>query len=379
MIKRYDGSVESTNTPTSRNSRKPSDFKKYRCMVTEVIFTDNPRNITKNDKNPRVLYNVVIMGGFRSGNPINNCRVQKSMGSSTSYYERILRASTKEIGEERLSEHDGEIVYVEFNQGDTNYPIIVGFDDPIESIELGAVKADGPREIQYFNGLRREVNNRGEMILTRQGGTSSDNIFTPGDAEQARFEFLDDKIRLKDPVQELVWCQSLKTWTHTVSLEDEAYKEIIDGTNEFKTKVYKSGLEIREDGKEDIITRTYSSGLTVTEDGKNDMMEILTNGGARILIDGENDTIEIKDNDTGKLKITGNTVAIGASGIEVLQQISDSLDKLLNWANSVGAPHTHIGNLGYPSAPPDVTAQYTQLGSDLAAIKANIDSIKGSL
>jgi hypothetical protein len=87
----------------------------------------------------------------------------------------------------------------------------------------------------------------------------------------------------------------------------------------------------------------------------------------------------LKTKGTAELNLKAGKVALGASGVELLQKISDSLDKLITWANTVGAIHTHIGNLGYPTAPPDQASGYTQLGSDLSTIKSAIDGIKGTL
>lgn len=79
------------------------------------------------------------------------------------------------------------------------------------------------------------------------------------------------------------------------------------------------------------------------------------------------------------LKISSGQVAMGTSSIELLQQIVDLLTKIGTWAGSVGATHTHIGNLGIPTLPPEQASQYVQLQTDLATIQQKVTTIKGSL
>lgn len=80
-----------------------------------------------------------------------------------------------------------------------------------------------------------------------------------------------------------------------------------------------------------------------------------------------------------KARLGNGRVAFGASGIELLQKISDALDKIATWAGTTGATHTHIGNLGIPTLAPMEAAQYIQLQGDLTKLKVDIDTIKGSL
>lgn len=367
MRYRLDRSVESGNVPVVDDLRYPKDMSLYRCMVVESKFIDGDNNLTSGAVNPRVLYDVVVIGGFKSGQIISNCRLMKPMGSETSYYERTLKKTTFKLQETPLEQHDGEIVFVQFVQGDKSFPLIVGFDNAFQRVEaMDTLRADAPRLVKSFNGNSLEINNKGEISFTRTGGeVNEDGVFVPTEVEEEGKELVnldlnEEFVKLTDPNMEILINNPEKTFRHTVSTEDTAYRELIDGTNE-------------------VTTRTYKSGLTVVEDGANDKVEITTAGGSRLLVDGSTDTVEVKDNATGKLKITGETVALGGQGIELLQQISDSLDKLIQWANTVGSQHVHIGNLGYPTAIPTQSAQYIQLGTDLQVIKTNVDQIKGSL
>lgn len=362
-----DGAIQSANVPVKSNTRKTNDYGLYRCMVTKVLFVNDPQNITRNAQNPEVLYDVVVLGGFASGQVISNCRLSSFLGGVNGYFERVLQASTRDITRDRLSDHDGDVVLVQFVQGRSGFPIIVSMANGLNTKGLiGASSADGPRLRSQYNGVFEEINSSGEWCFLRKGGklNTDTGVFEANEdgPAEAELKFLDNIMYWKDPNSSITFRKEEIQWEHIVGIEDSVYKELIDG-------------------KEEKTTRTYKSGLTIEEDGKNDKVTITTNGGATILIDGNNDTIEIKDNDTGKLKITGNTVALGADGIEVLQQISEHLQSVAT-AFGVVANHVHTaGNLGYPTSPPDTsfTNAWTTSQSELQAIKAKIDQIKGSL
>lgn len=284
MRQRWNGSMQSSNTPTwDKTGILKEDYNQYRCMVIKVIYADDPQNITKNSQNPEVLYDVVILGGFNTGQILSNARVSSGLGGNSNYSERTLTSTSKDISKTRLSEQDGDIVLVEFIQGHDGYPFIVGTAKGPHN-RIAATRALGPRSIEEYNGLVTEINNFGEYTVTRKGGSvASNHQFVPGSSEE-------------------------------------------------------SSISLKRD-----------------------------------------ETIELKNKSTGKLKIKGAKVALGASGVELLQKISEQLQALITWANTVGAVHTHIGNLGYPTAPPTQAAGYTQLGTDLNTIKSAIDGIKGSL
>lgn len=121
-----------------------------------------------------------------------------------------------------------------------------------------------------------------------------------------------------------------------------------------------------------------NSGPTVIKIDKNGVFTVKTKGGASAEVNGATGLIHLKDNGTGALKIQGDKVALGASSAELLQQVSDQLQKHITMANAE-ATHTHLGNLGYPTAAPSTQSDWTTLASDLTAIKALVDGIKGTL
>lgn len=359
MKYRNDGSIQSSNTPTYENTRQPEDYGMYRCMVTKVIYTDEQENITANADNPRVLYDVVILGGFSAGQIISNCRLSSLLGGNFNYYERVLRPASKKIRETRLSDQDGDIVFVQFVQGHPAYPIITALDTGIQpNGRTGAEISDGARLQSEYNGVFEEINKNGEWCFTRKGGTLQDGVFVPAEDPnfEAEFKFIDNEMIWRDPKTEFK----------------------IKKNEEVHTRTYQSGLKVTEDGANDKITRVTKGGLQIEEDGSSDKVTITTSGGAKIMIDGSGNNIEIQDNGTGKLRISGDKVALGASSAELLQQISDQLDAL-NTLFSTVSSHTHVGNLGYPTAPPDTAGDWSSAASTMSTIKGLIDGIKGTL
>ena len=303
MKHRHDGSIQSSATPTHDNTGRESDTALYRCMITRVIFVDDPNNITTNSQNSRVLYEAVVLGGFSSGQVIPNCRLSSILGGDFNFYERTLRAASKDVSKTRLSNNDGDVVYVQFIQGTTGYPVIIALDEGLNTgANTGAVAADGQVLRWQYNGIFTEIDKNGNFTWIRKGGTfdAAKQFFTPATVE------------------------------------------------EIKTKV--------ESQK---ITITFKSGMTITLDGEADSATILTAGGAGI-------------------KVVSEKVSIGKSAIELLEQISQQLDKISTFMSGPGAGHDHLGNLGFPTAPPTQASDYSTLGSDLSDIKEKVDEIKGS-
>lgn len=300
---RPDGSYQSANTPTWANVGLKQDYSLFRCMVTKVFYVDDDLNVTKNAQNPEVTYKVVILGGFKQGQTLTNVRMSPEMGGDDNFTETTLTPASQPITDTRLSEQDGDIVMVQFIQGHQGYPLIVAMANSINSTK-GTKKADGPRRLTQYNGLNQLINNAGEYLITRNGGTL-------------------------DP-----------------------------STNRFKP------------------TTKMDSQISLK---KNQLVTITTAGGTTVTIDGANDNILLKTKGGGELNIKAGKVALGASGTELLDQISQTLDKISQFMTNKDATHDHLGNLGYPTAPPETASDFVALGSDLAAIKAKVDGIKGTL
>jgi hypothetical protein len=322
MRVRDDGSVQPSNLPTHQNAGRQEDYGLYRCMVTKVLFVDDPQNVTANASNPRVLYECVVLGGFASGQVISNCRLSSDLGGNFNFYERTLRAASKNVSKTRLSDQDGDIVFVQFVQGHSGFPVIVALDQGISTgASTGAKVSDGQIVNWQYNGINAKIDKTGNLTLTRKGGSYDEDakVFTPA-------------------------------------------------ANGQKIKVNLSGQKI---------TMTMGNGLVVTIDGDTDKVSINTKGGASAILSGG--SVTLKDSGSGELKISGSKVALGASSAELLQQISDALDKIATFLNSSDSTHTHMGNLGFPTSPPVPATGFTTLASDLQTIKGKVDGIKGSL
>lgn len=359
---RFDGSVESTNTPTPQNTFHRKDTAIYRCLITNVIYANDPKNITKNSQNSQVLYEAIILGGFKEGQIISNIRPMSLLGGKYNFEEKIYRKTSKDLLKDRLNTHDGDVVYVLFNQGDPSAPCIIGCDKSfLNKSSTGSNIETGPQLVQQYNGVLTNINKDGEFTLTRKGGTydTVKDYFVPIDgveensqpdenAEpfQAKLQFSNNKMLWEDPQSGILFEKTEKRYTLKVGKTDEEtpkdiYTEVIDSVNKKTTK-------------------TWDQGITIVEDSQNDTITFTTKAG-------------------GKIKIQADKIAMGASSAELLQQISDALQKHIDWANNTGAVHTHLGNLGYPTSAPVETAQYIQLATDLTTIKSLIDGIKGTL
>ena len=86
-----------------------------------------------------------------------------------------------------------------------------------------------------------------------------------------------------------------------------------------------------------------------------------------------------EDSAGAKVNLDGGLVAIGNSAGEVLDLFDQTLDILIALTTSM-AKETHIGNLGYPSAPPSNVDDYIKATAELNdKIKAILALVKGSL
>lgn len=333
MKRRWDQSVQSSNTPVYSNlGISKSDYGLYRCMVIKVLYVDDKFNITKNSQNPEVLYEVVILGGHDSGQTLSNCRLASWLGGNSNYSERILTATSKDISKIKLSEHDGDIVYVQFNQGHDAYPVIIALAKGLKNT-VAAKASDGPRLLEEYNGLVRNINNKGELITTMKGGEVKDSKFMVGNSEIIKQEWLKD--------------EKLVT-------------------------TFKSGLVVTQDGKNDKFEIKTKGGLSSLFDGKNDKAEIKGAGGATVTIDSKSKKITIKasateiiiDGNSGKITLKGEMIDLGASVADFVTQFTQLA--------SAFATHTHLYSPGpggpTPTSPP-MAPLLTTVGSQTVKVQ----------
>lgn len=397
---RSDGSIQSSGTPTPDNVAQSEDFAIYRCIVDRVVYVGDSSNYTTNSSNPRVLYDLVVLGGFKSGQKLTSVRLSSDLGGESGFYERILRACTNPISGSRLSDSDGDIVLVQFIQGNIAFPLITGMDNGIHTSSLiGAKLAEGPRSLREYNGVRETIDNAGQWKQEVKSG-----VATPekGNFAAALVPLVTTLISKDEKVT--------RTFKTGLQLTEDGPEDKItntfktglmviqDGTNDKITETFKNGLTITEDGSADKITASFKNGLVVTqdgvadkvtiafshglrvvEDGTADKLTITTAGGATVTINGAGDDILLKTAGGAELHLNAGKVALGQGAVEILDKLSKVADLVSQWATNVGAVHTHLGNLGYPSDIPDNFALYLQLGTDEATQKTEVDSIKGTL
>lgn len=232
-------------------------------MVIGVSYVEQS-NPTVNAPNARVLYEVVILGGTRSGQILTQVRAASELGGLDNFAETIFQPSSKDLTETPLQDHDGDIVFVSFIQGDQNYAVIIAADVGLNTTQrIGATSEDGIREIRQFNGFKIEVNKSGEYFLTRQGGTNVEGVFKPS--------------------------------------EDEPEYRLENINGEKVTETFKSGLKIEKDGIADKVVVTSKEGAVVTIDGPGGVIT-LTHGNTTITIDSQ-----------GRISLTGEMVDLGAA------------------------------------------------------------------
>lgn len=292
MKTRWNGSVQSGNTPTYNQEGIPrDDYGMYRCMVIDILYVDDDQNISKNSKNPEVLYGVVILGGAPTGQTLSYCRLAAYLGGDNNYSEFNLKKSSKDISKVKLADHDGDIVYVQFNQGHDAYPVIIGMAKGINN-KVGAKKEEGPRFKQGYNGFDTTIDNKGERTESMSGGKTTNGVFTSGNSSV---------------IQEQWFAESEK------------------------------------------VIRTYKTGMTVTEDGKNDKVEIKTAGGVIATLAGKDNKITIIagsteiliDGSSGKISLKGDAIDLGASVsdfVTMFTQLTTAFNTHAHMEQGDGAP-----------------------------------------
>jgi len=308
---RDDGSVQASATPTYANVGTREDNTLYRCMVTKIIFTDLSDNFTSNSQSSRVLYDVVILGGFSAGQVISNCRLASTLGGDFNFFERTLRASSKNVSKVKLQDHDGDIVYVQFIQGDSSFPVIIALDEGLKTeSSTGATSSEGQIMRAQYNGIFTEIDKNGNYTWLRKGGTfnEDDKFFTPASEENVKVEVSDQSV-----------------------------------------------------------TITLKNGMTVSIDGNSDKVDITTKGGAKAEVDGSGDSVKISTSGGPKAEVLGSDdkVVLEAGTIELGEGASEKI-VLGDSFKTTFDSHTHPTAVG-PSGPPTMPMPGSNLSDKVKA------------
>lgn len=342
---RNDDSVQSANTPTPKTLEKNKyyqDFNLYKCMITDVFYSNDPRNITRSSQNPEVIYECVVLGGHREGTKFTNVRLLDRFGGDTNYSERVLRKTTKSFTGSLtgldLREHDGDIVYVQCVNGNPFTPVIIGLGTNLQDRDkTGATLTDGPLNRWEYNGLLFEVNKDGELTIKRKGGLYNPvtGNFTPVDSgDEAALLFTQNKASLTGGP---------------------------------------GGANLTIDGNTDTINITTATGIDVSLDGAGTVSITTPNGTAEVSTSG----VTLLDALGGSLNIAGGKVALGGTGAELLDLFERTLTRVSTVLDNILAltVPTAVG----PSGTPINSALFTLDKTDIEALKVELALIKGSL
>lgn len=340
-MRRQNGSIQSANLPTYGSLRKnevAKDFGIYRCMVTEVFFTNDQNNTTFVNK--QVTYEAIILGGRKEGQIITNIRNTNQLGGQYNYHERIFRKTFRPFSGQNsqdLPEQKGDIIYVSFIDGDTSLPIIIGCGThPLDVDTTGATKEDGMLFRQEYNGIFQSINKDGEFELIRKGGTynAEGQYFVPADRA-----------------------------------EEEENGKAAEEKFQFKMQFLK-GKAVWEDP---------NNIMTIDKEGKKWSLTVdKENAAVTAFADGSSETFDVRTKTGAALKISKDKVGLGTSSAELVTEFSNTLQELIGHLQDLQT-ETHTGNLGYPTGTPINAGSYAATAASLEAIKALIDSIKGGV
>jgi hypothetical protein len=240
MSIRPDGSVRSSNIPSKKSFFKneyQNSSNIHRGIVVGVLYADDPKNVTVKSENPVVLYEVLVLTGELAGQMFTNVRKMENLGGEYSYSEHVLRAMAENTefsgaGGKKVKETQGDVVILGFLGGQKRNPIILGGEKSPKNSDTSAKKADGPRKIEEYNGIRTEINKDGEFKLVQKGGSF-----------QAKEGFFKPNERSSD-------------YESTIEMKDESL--II---------VFKSGMRIVMDAKNDSVILETKDGSNITVEG----------------------------------------------------------------------------------------------------------------
>lgn len=181
MTQFRDGTIQSSNLPTSRNTYEFVNTKIYRGMIIGVMYNDDPKNVSGKSKSAEPVYSLVVIGGPDAGQTISGVRMSRQLSGQYNFHNQILRKSSKPLSVP-LDQHDGDVVYFQFLQGNTSYPVIISFGINFQDEDKSAIKkADGPSYKWQYNGVNNSIDKNGALTQLVKGGQydAEKDFFTP--------------------------------------------------------------------------------------------------------------------------------------------------------------------------------------------------------
>ena len=339
-MKKADGSVISSyfdlsSEPTG-DTVNELGLKFLSGQVEKVYFTDDQANVSKK----YVEYDVSIRDAHGGQSVYRNVRQLSSYFGFNNYEETILEPNNAALsGKLDTSNYflnkNGTIVVLAFLNGSQDQPIIIGSTPHLRV--KGAIRAEGIHKKGEFNGIQYEVNKDGEFSLTYVGVKKPNGTSITKDTGPTK-----------------------------IKISKTGAFELTDNVGQ-SFKVDRANKTIK-----------FSNGTSVLFDGKNDFISLVTAKGTNVQVDGKNDDIIVKTAGSAELHLNAAKVALGASGVELLDKVSAALQALINLTQSMST-ETHLANLGYPTGAPINQADYITAKNAFTTLKSAIDSIKGVL
>ena len=262
---------------------------------------------------------------------------------------------------------DGEQVFCLFIRGDGDLPIIVGSDTHVRVNEnsnwIEPSKSLGLYERYEFNGLEFLIDKDGNFTITHLGNTIVPAVGPP----------------IPDP--------------STLPFKGGFYKIHKDGKIEIDLK---PSTTIIVDPVSNTMELKNGAGTTFTIDGATDKITMLAAFGDSFHVAGPDGIQGTTPSGTslsfnagfvefegtgGKLKLGAGQVGIGSGAVELLSEISDTLDKLATYMQGEAtAASTYVSTAVGPGVlNPSRVTDAAGLVIDLNLIKAKVDSIKGGV
>ena len=196
-MKRLSAGVQSSNFP-NRENESPSTT--YNGLYKGIVININPPEVAEGFLS-MISYDVLVTGGFMSGQVLTECMIVTPLGGVSGYQERTLRALSTDLEETDWDDHDGDEVFVQFLNGDKNDPVIIGCDySKAKSRQIGIDDDEAPKSTFEYNGVEFSIDKKGALEASVHGGKadSKNGGFTKKiDAGDARIIAEKDKIHLR--------------------------------------------------------------------------------------------------------------------------------------------------------------------------------------
>jgi len=380
---RADNSYDSANNPVKGTNPVNVDFAMHKAIVLEAIYADDSRNSTKVTTAPRVLYRVIVVGGGRDGQVFSHCEDMTSYGGVSNYSERVWKGTTTLLRAdianlltniEPIDKLNGDEVYIQFIGGDINFPVIIGGAKHPSNAHKSATKADGPRVVSRFNGIKEEITKDGEYTWSKSLGKytpvplpdveGNSTIVVdqfavlPGFQDAIEFK-VDNELKLALKVE------AVPSKPFLVDLD--AKTDELSITSSLGTKVTLSGLS------GDSFEVASFAGASFKLDGLSDSFSIKTTAGAEFELSGISgalvkntvgDELSLKNGAVELKNLTGAHLSFNPAGLVKLGNNTGDVLQILGEAFTALASQTAVGF----GAPTSTVATFAQLAVKLKLI-----------